>query len=134
MAPDDNNVVLVSKNNVGSSASGELEAFRGTSGSGMLGAFFDNANQIGFANTRTLVSYNSSNTGFDLIRWRFDSSDLTLAKQDQIGDLVSGFSTRIDVTGGLVFASNGISANPFTLGALGIYVTGMSRAAVEAVP
>lgn len=117
--PGDPSVVVVSKNEVGSTADGDLEVFDDTGSIGNGNGFFNDANQIHFVDNDTLISYNDSSTGFDLIRWSFDGQNLT--EEDNIGGLISGFNTQIEVADGIIYASNGKVVDPFTLTALGTF-------------
>ncbi|MEM7249770.1 MAG: hypothetical protein AAF493_00005, partial [Pseudomonadota bacterium] len=127
--------VIVSKDDVTSSASGDLQAFRNNVSEGGPPRPTFGSDQIEFIDDRTMVAYTSSNTGFDLERWSLDPATLALTSEDDVGGLISGFGTNIEVTGELVFASNGIVVNPETLGAVGTFVTGFRfNSAVESIP
>lgn len=131
--PDRPEVVVVSRDEVRTSNSGELEVFEsGVSVS--AGPGFSRADQIAFVDDRTLVSFNDSSTGFDLIRWDLDRTSLTLSEGDSTRSLISGFSTQIEVSEGRVLGTDGLVVDPTTLNALGTFITGLSSAAVESVP
>lgn len=132
--PGDPSTVVVSKDEVGSTASGDLEIFQNDATFGeVIGGFFNDADQIVFTDDNTLITYNDSSTGFDLVRYSYDETTGTLTSEDEIGGLVSGFSTQIEAEAGLIYASNGIVVDPMTLTALGTFSTGLSNAAVESV-
>ena len=126
-------VVVVSRDQVGSSADGHMESYKNGVSYGSIGEYHTSANQMEFVDSNTLITYNSSNTGFDLVRWRFDSNDLSVVREDSIDRLISGFSTRIEATGGLIYASNGMVVDPYTLTALGTFNTGIYNGAVESI-
>ena len=93
VSPLDPTVVVVSKDEVGSSASGDLEVFDDSGPIGGPDMFFPDANSITFTDADTLMTYNNGNTGFDLARLNFDGVDLF--EEDSVGDLVSGFGARM---------------------------------------
>lgn len=133
VAPGQPGIVLVSRDEVGSTASGDLELYRNDVSQGARGTFSLSANQTVFIDGSTLVTYNSASTGFDLARWAFDSNTLTLLQQATISGLISGFGTQIEAASGLIYATNGMVVDPRSLSALGTFNTGLSNAGVESV-
>lgn len=133
IAPGVPEVVVVARDEVGSSASGDLETYRNDVAFAE-GPSFPDADEIAFVDATTLAAYNSSSTGFDLVVYDLDPTDLTLTDIGSTRGLISGFSTDIEVADGLIYASSGIVVDPATLGARGTYTTGLSGAAVEAIP
>ncbi|MEO1535633.1 MAG: hypothetical protein AAFS11_08765, partial [Planctomycetota bacterium] len=70
--PGSPNTVVVSKDKVGTTASGALGVIRDDVEVGRgLGAA-PNANSIAFSDANTLIAYNNSSTAFDLASWSFD--------------------------------------------------------------
>lgn len=133
IAPGRPNVVVVSQDEVGISSSGELGVFQ-NGASVSVGPRFPSANEIAFTDDHTLISFNNSSTGFDLIRWDLDPTSLALSQSDSAGRLISGFSTQIEVGDGRILGTDGLVVDPTTLSALGTFMTRLSNAAVESVP
>lgn len=69
IVPGEPGTVVVSKDERGSSADGDLEVFSEGSSVGGADDRFAVANDIDFVDADTLVSFNHSHTGFELIRW-----------------------------------------------------------------
>ena len=104
--------VIVSVNNTGSSASGELQLFE--DGVGRVGNVlpFADANSLAFLDRDTLITYENRSTGFALSRFAFDGSNFTFL--GSIGGLVRGFGTQIESSGGLIFGTDGTVVDPDT--------------------
>lgn len=119
VSPGDPTVVVVSIDQVGSSADGDLEVFDDSGSIGVADTTFPDANTIAFSSNNKLMSYNNSSTGYDLTRWDFDGANLFI--EDNINGLISGFSVEIEAEGGLIYSTNGAVVDPNTLTLLGTY-------------
>ncbi|MEL7483840.1 MAG: hypothetical protein AAFN41_05740, partial [Planctomycetota bacterium] len=119
VAPGRPDTVLIVRDQVGSSADGDLGVYRGGVEVGGTNTSFPDTNSIAFDGPDRVVAFNNSNTGFDLTSWDFDGSNL---QQDgRVGSIVSGFGIEIEVAGGMVFSETGVVADASTLGGLGTF-------------
>jgi hypothetical protein len=128
VSPLDPSVVVVSKDEVGSTASGDLQVFQNSTSLSVPSPTFNDANEITFVNGNTLVSLDNADTSYLLARWSFTGSALSRAAT--AGSLITGFSTHIESHDGLIFASNGMVVNPATMALLGTFAV-QSNSAVE---
>ena len=126
--PGSPGTVGIARDQISSSADGDLAFF--VDDAIVTGSLTRDANQLAFVDADTLITFNDSNTGFRLTRWSV-APDLSITQEDQVGGLVAGFSTTMEIDAGLIFASTGVVVDPDTLTALGTYTTGLSSAAVE---
>ncbi len=131
ISPVDPSIVGVARDEIGSSADGDLRFYVNGAAVGPESLTRD-ANQLAFLDAQTLITYNDSNTGFRLGRWNVEP-DLSITLEDSASGLVSGFSTRFELDAGTIFASNGLVADPLTLTALGTFAVGLRDMAVENV-
>ncbi len=131
VSPLNPHVVVVSKNEVGSTASGDMEIFQDSTSLGIPTPTYpyNDANEIGFADDHTLVSYDDADTSYALATWNFTGT--ALSRNSKINGLISGFWTHMETRDGLIYASTGMVVDPATLAPLGTFsVPGSS--AVEA--
>jgi hypothetical protein len=131
ISPNDPHTVVVSKDDVASSAAGDLELFHDDSSLQDLHLIYG-AESICFSDTNDLIGYNSYTTGYDLWKWAFNGTNLT--QTQDVGNVISGFSTRIKTSNGLIFADNGKVVAASTLSALGTFSGLPGGAAVEPMP
>ena len=131
ISPNDPHTVVVSKDDVSSSAAGDLELFHDNTSLQDLHLIYG-AESICFSDPNDLLGYNSYTTGYDLWKWAFDGTNLTQIQD--VGNVISGFSTRIKASNGLIFADNGKVVAPSTLSALGTFSGLPSGATVEPMP
>jgi hypothetical protein len=117
ISPTDPRVTIVSKDDLTSTAAGDLEVFRDNVSLRDMGLIYG-AESISFTASGDLVGYNSETTGFDLWKWRFDGTNL-LQIQDAMG-VISGV-TRIKIVDGVIFSDNGKAVSASTLTALGTF-------------
>jgi hypothetical protein len=126
------NVVVVSVDEVASTANGDLEVFTDTGSMRAVGTF-DDANFIGFINATTLLSFDDSNTGFRGKVWQLD--DLTLTSVHSKGTVVSNFDVEAEVgSDGLMYFTDGTVVEGSMLNPVGTYTTGLSRPDVLVQP
>lgn len=109
--PGSPNTVAISLDSVASSASGFLNVFENDTPL-IRGASTFDADQLAFVNSQTLITYEDSSTGFNLIRWSYDNIAKTLTQQQNVGRLVSGFTTMIEISQGDLLASTGARVDP----------------------
>jgi hypothetical protein len=126
------NVVVVSVDEIGSTANGDLELFTDT-GSMRAEGIFDDANFIGFINPTTMLSFDDSNTGFRGKVWQLN--DLTLTSVHSKGNVVSNFDVEAEVgSDGLMYFTDGTVVEGTMLNPVGTYTTGLSRPDVLVQP
>lgn len=126
------NVVVVSVDEVGSTANGDLELFTDT-GSMRAAGTFDDANFIGFINSTTMLSFDDSDTGFRGKVWQLD--DLTLTSVHSKMSVVSNFDVEAEVgSDGLMYFTDGTVVEGTMLNPVGTYTTGLSRPDVLVQP
>lgn len=133
VSPGFPNSVVVSRDTIGSSASGSLEIFT-DQGSTFSQGFASN-DLIDFIDFDTLFSLNISNTGFDANTFDFDGQTIT-SDQSQDG-VISVFNTEAEASrDGLINFTNGLVLDPATLNAVGTFNTNLDNisALVESVP
>src|SRR5262249_9197114 len=130
ISPDDSRVVVVSKNDVSSSAAGALEVFRDGRSVLDMGQIYG-AESIAFDDAGTLIGYNNYTTGYDLWKWSFDGTNLT--EVGHTGNVISGFNTRIKAGGGLVYSDSGKVVSASTFSSLGTFSGLPGTPAVEPV-
>ena len=125
---------IISTDNVGTSGNGDLSFYDGNSVTD-LDVRFNTANFIGFTDETTLVGFDDSNTGFDVVR--FGLTENTLSFQGSQDRLVNNFNIEAEIgTDGNLYFTNGAVVNPETFSFLGTFSTGLndSLQLVEAVP
>ncbi|MFM1942074.1 MAG: hypothetical protein RI897_1056 [Verrucomicrobiota bacterium] len=115
--PDDPHVVVISKDDVASSATGDLEIFRDQTSLADLNLIYG-PQSICFGDGSTLLGHNYYTSSYDLWKWTFDGS--TLTQQADIWGVLAG-ATRIEAKGGKLFANNGRVADVATLQPLGTF-------------
>ena len=115
--PGNPGTVIVSSDEIGNSGSGVLQTFS-ENGFVSSGSVFEVANSIEFLDSDTLIGFDNSNDGFGLTRFAFDGFNPPVP-EIEIGGLVRGFATTIEVVGGTVFGTDGTQVNPETLAGLG---------------
>lgn len=119
VSPSNPTVVVVSIDEVGSTADGDLEVFDDSGSIGGANVFNPDGNSIAFTSSNKLASYNNGSTGYNLGRWDFDGVNLFL--ENEISGLISGFNVEIEAAGGLIYSTNGAVADPNTLTLLGAF-------------
>ncbi len=129
--PKDPHTVVVSKDDVSSSAAGDIEVFHDDTSLQDLNLIYG-AESIVFSDTNNLIGYNSYTTGYDLWKWAFDGT--ILIQTQHVGNVISGFSTSIKALDGLIFANNGKVVSASTLSALGTFSGLPGSPAVEPIP
>jgi hypothetical protein len=126
------NVVVVSVDEVASTANGDLEVFTDTGSMRAVGTF-DDANFIGFINATTMLSFDDSNTGFRGKVWQLD--DLTLTSVHSKGPVVNNFDVEAEMgSDGLMYFTDGTVLEGSMLNPVGTYTTGLSRPDVLVQP
>lgn len=130
IAPGDPHTVVVSKDDVSSSADGDLELFHDNSSLQEMNLIYG-AESICFSDSTNLIGYNNATTGFDLWRWAFNGTNLT--QTQDVGNVISG-GTRIKSVDGRIFSDNGKVVAASTLSALGTFSGIPGSAAVEPMP
>lgn len=126
---------IVSVDDVGTTANGDLQFYDGNVVTDLDALPFNNANFIGFTNETTLVGFDDSNTGFTGVR--FDFTENTLNLQGSQNRLVNNFNIEAEVgTDGILYFTDGTVVDPETFSFLGTVSTGLidSTQLVEAVP
>lgn len=116
ISPADATTVIVSSDDIGSSAAGNLEVFDDSGKIGGYNAVYGSGS-IAFRNASTLVGYNNYTSGFELSRFDFDGTNPTLSQS--VGGVISGYGVEIEVVDGVAFANNGQVADPISLILLG---------------
>ena len=116
VSPTDPKLVIVSADAVGSSASGVIEIYNDTGRIGGVGGFSE-AESLAFVDHNTLIGLENSNTGFDSTRFKLEDDELIF--EQEAGNVIGGFGTTIEASGGLIFTSNGGVMDPANLTRLG---------------
>lgn len=125
-------VVVVSKDDVRSSASGDLEVFADTDSKSAVGL---DASLITFVDEKTLISFYNHGTDFTTIRWSRDGLNMTMATFKS--RIVERFNIEAEAsTNGRIYYSNGVVADASNLTPVGAYdIQGLDATAmVEHVP
>jgi hypothetical protein len=133
VSPGFPNSIVVSRDTVGSSASGSLEVFADDQSTWDQG--FEANNLISFVDENTLFSFNNSNTGFNAKLFEFDGETLTLLSERD--GVVSSFNVESEVgRDQRVYFSNGLVLDSSDLSSLGTFNTGLNSidSNVEGVP
>ncbi len=118
VSPTDPKLVIVSSDELGSSASGNIEIFNDTGRIGGVGGAYE-AESLAFVDHNTLIGLENSNTGFDSTRFKLVDDELIF--EQEAGGVIGGFSTTIEASGGLIFTSNGAVMDPTNLTLLGTF-------------
>lgn len=121
VSPTDPKVVIVSADELGSSASGKIEIYNDTGRVGGVSAAYT-AESLAFVDANTLVGLNNSDTGFESTRFKLDDTELTVEQEAR--GVIGGFRTTIEESGGLIFSSNGGMMDPTNLTRLGTFRDG----------
>jgi hypothetical protein len=101
VAPDDSHTVVVSKNEVFSTAGGEIEVYRDTNSVFGLNQIYG-AESIAFTDNNTLVGYDNLTSGNDLWKWNNSGTNLTETARVSIS-----LGSKIKAANGLIFSDAG---------------------------
>ncbi len=118
VAPNDPHTVIISKNDVSSSAAGAIEVFRDNKSILSMNQIYG-AESIAFSGATTLFGYDNYTSAFTLWRWTFDGTALN--GTGQAGNAISGYNTRIKAASGYVFSDNGRVVSAETLAGVGTF-------------
>ncbi len=135
VAPGVPNAVVVSRDQTGNSADGNLEVFTDEGSTFSQSFFVSCANLIGFIDNDTLFGFNNSNTGFGGTLYDFNGETLTQTQSQR--SLISVFNVEVEVSrDGLLNFTNGLVIDPTTLLAKGTFNINLDTidSTVESVP
>jgi hypothetical protein len=128
--PNDSHTVVVSKDDVSSTAAGDLEVFHDNVSLQEMNLVYG-AESICFSGATNLIGYNNQDTGFDLWSWAFDGAHLT--QTQHVMAIISGV-VKIKTVDGLVFADNGKVVSALDLSPLGTFSGLPGSSVVEPIP
>jgi hypothetical protein len=129
--PNNPHIVIASKDDVSSSAEGDIEVFQDSSSLQDMN-FVYGAESICFSDNQNLIGFNNGDTGYDLWKWAFDGTHLT--QTQHVNSVIAGFTVRIKSVDGVIFADNGKVVAATNLAPLGTFSAVPTLPAVEPIP
>lgn len=130
VSPTDPKVVIVSSDQVGSSAAGNIEIFDDTGKIGGVDAVHG-PKSIAFVDDETLIGLDNDSSASTVSRYTLEGNELTLDREAR--NVVAGSATFIEASGGLIYFNSGQVMDPSSLTLLGSFQggSGSVEASVE---
>lgn len=116
--PTNSHLVVVSKDDISSTAAGDLELFQDDVSLQEMNLIYG-AESIGFSDGASLIGFNNEDTGYDLWKWAFDGNRLT--QTQHVMGVIAGFNVKIKIRAGLIFSDEGRVVAASNLSPLGTF-------------
>lgn len=129
--PSDPHTVVVSKDDVSSTAAGDLEVFQDNVSLQEMNLVYG-AESICFNDATNLIGFNNADTGYDLWKWAFNGTHLT--QTQHVMGVIAGFNVDIKGVDGFIFSDNGTVVAGSTLLPLGTFSGLPVYSVVEPLP